>query len=571
MIKQQLFRMDGRGSRTVASSPGMKNSVWLQLLEQQLELVDFSMLSVPTFYQYPLGRAIVVSRCLPDPTGRPNSYLAHQLVFDEPDDLQMLMSMRPLSARMFFDGGYVTGVSSDTLPMLPASALENEGALEQCYEALDALFADRPELLGKLLSALALSARDKRQHIRVVINDRPEAVSECGRRLMELLLRCLKANDAMRVSYSTLQMSPSPEMQYTICFAPPTGSKPDSHEITLRFPEGSINIPANAVLPETERYLEIARQLLAHDIQRVEMFRGEGQVACATPDSLRMNVRPFDKGMSLTEYVDRWSEALELRRPLLTERGFTKLLAHEWKKLLGSVIDASEQMDNLSFLTQFNDIIRRVYQDQETSVITPDSDTMIDMLVLLLDSIRWQELDLTDAKVWRLVRTITGYAQLLNHEEYADMSCVNACRIMNQVLTSPSSAWETLLELSLLDEDAPECAAALQECLRKYVQTRLESEFDVADEHLAAAAMLGLVKFSEGIPDLRMVDKLTARIEAQHGAADAHRFEEIIERMRRHLHSTGRFHWREVKTLMTVSMILVGLIAGIWIWFLCFG
>jgi len=39
MIKQQLFRLDERGSRTVASSPGMKNSAWLHLLEQQLELM----------------------------------------------------------------------------------------------------------------------------------------------------------------------------------------------------------------------------------------------------------------------------------------------------------------------------------------------------------------------------------------------------------------------------------------------------------------------------------------------------------------------------------------------------
>ena len=571
MIKQQLFRMDSRGSRTVASSPGMKNSVWLQLLEQQMELVDFSVMSVPTFYQYPLGRGIVVSRCVPDPNGRKNSYLAHQLVFDEAEDLHALMNARPLSSRSFFAGGYETGVSSDTLPMMPVSALECEGALDECLETLDGLFGGREELLGNFLSALVLCARDKRQSIRAVIEDRPEVVSESGRRLMELLLCCLKKNDALRVSFSTLQISRSLEMHYVISFCPKADEQTGAHEIVFNLTQGQMILPQNLVLPETERHMEIARLLLEHDIARVEMFRGEIQTACATPDSLRLTVRPFTKGMSLNEYVDSWRAALELRRPLLTERGFKKLVSGEWKKLLGRIIDISEQMENMSFLQEFNQVIQRVYREREESLLTPDEETMVDMLVLLLDSIRWRDLDLTHPKTWRLVRLITGYTQMLEGEEYESVDCINACRIVHQLMTDPSTAWEMLPDLSLLEEDSPECFDAVQDCLRRYVQMRLESEFDIADEYLAAAAMLGLVKFSEGIPDLRLVDKLTKRIESQHGLADARRFEEIVEKMRRHLHTPGRFQRREVKALLAVSCLLIGLIAGISIWFLCFG
>ncbi len=567
MIKQQLFRLDERGSRTVASSPGMKNSAWLRLLEQQLELVDVSMMSVPTFYQYPLGRGLVLSRCVPDPSGKEKSYLAHQLVIDEPDDLQALMDVRPLSTRSFFAGGFDTGVSPNTLPMMPISSLDNEGALDACFETLDVYFGGREELLGNLIGALTLCARDKRQSIRAVIEDRPETVSESGRRLMELLLCALKRVDALRVSFSTLQMTKSMEMNYTICFSPLDDPKPTAHDIIFNLTEGEMRLPAGLTLPDPERCLEIARMLLLHDVNRVVMFRGGVQEACSTPEALRLTMRPFDKGMSLTEYVESWRAALELRRPLLSERGFRRLVGGEWSKLLGVIIEASEQMENLPFLIQFHEIICRVYREREESLLTPDEETLTDMVVLLLDSIRWKELDLSNTKTWRLIRTITGYAPMLTGEEYTDEASINACRIIHQMMMNPSSAREILIDLSLLEEDSASCFEALQDCLKRYVQSRLDAEFDVADEMLAAAAMLGLVKFSEGVPDLRLVDKLTKRIEEKHGAQDAHRFEEIIEKMRRHLHAAGRFHRREVKGLLTVSCLILALIAVISIWF----
>ncbi len=567
MIKQQLFRLDERGSRTVASSPGMKNSAWLHLLEQQLELVDVSMMSVPTFYQYPLGRGLVLSRCVPDPSGKKNAYLAHQLVIDEPEDLQGLMDVRPLSARSFFTGGFDTGVSSNTLPMMPVSALDNEGALETCFETLDAFFKNREELLGNLVGALTLCARDKRQRIRVVIEERPEIVSEYGRRLMELLLCAIRRVDALRVSFSTLQMAKSLEMNYTVIFSPLNDPKPTAHDILFNLTKGEMILPAALTLPDPERCLEIARMLLLHDVERVVMFRGGVQEACATPEAVRLTVRPFERGASLTEYVESWRAALELRRPLLSERGFRRLVNGEWSKLLGVIIEASERMENLSFLMQFHEIFCRVYREREESLITPDEEILTDMVVLLLDSIRWKELDLSNTKTWRLVRTITGYAQQFTGEEYADEASINACRIMHQMMMNPSSAREILIDLSLLEEDSAACFEALQDCLKRYVQSRLDAEFDVADEMLAAAAMLGLVKFSEGVPDLRLVDKLTKRIEEKHGAQDARRFEEIIEKMRRHLHAAGRIHRREVKWLLTVSCLLLALIAGISIWF----
>ena len=570
MIKQQLFRLDERGSRTVASSPGMKNSAWLRLLEQQLELVDVSTMSVPTFYQYPLGRGLVLSRCVPDPTGKKNSYLAHQLVIDEPNDLQSLMDIRPLSTHSFFMGGYDTGISSDTLPMLPITSLDNEGALDDCFETLDALFGGQEELLGNLIGAMGLCARDKRQSIRVVIEQEQEAVSECGRRLMELLLCGMRRIDALRVSYSTLQLGKSMEMNYTVCFSPNEDAKPTAHDIIFNLTKGTMQLPANLNLPDPERSREVARMMLLHDIQGVVMFRGEAQEACATPEALRLTMRPFEKGMSLIEYVDGWRAALELRRPLLSERGFRRLVGSEWSKLMGVLIEASEQMENLPFLIQFHEILCRVYREREDSLLAPDDQIMNDMVVLLLDSIRWKELDLGHPRTWRLIRTITGYAQMLTGEEYADEASINACRIMYQMMTAPSSAREIMIDLSLLEEDSSACFEAFQDCLKRYVQSRLDAEFDVADETLAAAAMLGLVKFSEGVPDLRLVDKLTKRIEEKHGAQDARRFEEIIEKMRRHLHA-GRFHRREVRGLLTVSCLLLALIAGISIWFFCFG
>jgi len=575
MIKQHIYRRGLNGYHTAAVSSCMKDNAWLPLLEQQMPIHHSAVLPAPVYYQYPLGRGIVLSRCLPDPNGQEGSYLAHQLVADEPGDIDLLMHSRPLSSSLFRNEYKEGTAPPDPLPTLHVNALSDPEELVSCFQVVDALFAGDEWLLSRFLSALALTARDKRQSVQAIISDTPGRVSDAGRRVMELMLRCLPVEDAMRISYCTLQPAGEISLLYSVCFSqPPEKSAALFHaqlNITFDFTARRMTLPKNVSLPEDEIYIELARALLAHDLNWADRIRGSGAQTAPEQNaaSARIDIPPFESGMSIRQYFDNWQDELALRRESLTEEAFRAMAEAAWPRVLNGMVGASELMDAPQFLREMSGILSAILKDKLEDQLALTEETLTDMIIILLDSIRWRQIDLCSAKINRLIRSVTSYAMVLTAET-DEPDCLTAGRIVHRLLTAPGEMHDQLNDLAQLGERSPAQFEAVQDCLRRYVQGRLTADIDVIDETLVASAMLAYARFTDGVPDLRLVDKLGERLEAQSDPAAARRFHLILARLRQRLHSdrTGTQRRRDMKLFLLISCILAGLITGITVWFL---
>ena len=564
MVRQHLYRVLPDGGQTVAASPSLKDSAWLNLLEQQIQAVDYAAMPAPVFYQYPLGRGLVISRCAPDPLSEEGAYLAHQLVLDEMDDMEKFMKARPLALSHFLPY-YLISETSELTDLLP-EALGDETDLNDCYDALDRFFAGDEALLSQVLACLALCARDKRQYIRVTLNDTLENVSMHGRQLTELMLCALPLDDALRISYCTLQPVDSVNMQYTVCFSPDGGQtlEPAAQEILVNLGNRSITAAQGVEMPDAGRFLAAARALIAHELG------GNRPEHKAGPED-RLNKPPFEKGMSLKRYFAEWSEALAERRSQLNEEAFQTLADSEWEEMLNRIVEAGEQLENERFVIDLSGILYRIRKEKLQVSLALTSETLTDLVVLLLDSISWRKVDLTVPALSRAVRNACAYAQVLGTEQFPEEGLI-ACRVVHRLLTAPMSILSSLEDMEELEEKSEDMFDALQQCFRKYVLKRLAADIDVIDEQLAAAAMMGFVRFTDGIPDLRAADKLAERIETQIDAQSARRFRHMLDKLRRHMRSTSDGMMiqrrRDMRLFLLISLLLVALISGISVWFL---
>lgn len=574
MIKQHIYRRGANGYHTAAVSSCMRDTAWLHLLEEQMAIHCAEGVFAPVYYQYPLGRGVVLSRCLPDPDGVNGSYLAHQLVIDEPEDIEVLMRSRPLPASLFLNV-YKEGIAPpDPLPTLHPSSLNDPEELISCFQVVDALFAGDEWLLSRFLAALALTARDKRHSVQAFIDDSPGRVSDAGRRVMELMLRCLPAEDALRISCCTLQPAGEVSLLYSVCFSqPPEKSAALFHtqlNITFDFTARRMTLPKDVTLPEDDVYIELARALLAHDLNWADRARGASHVQpVGSADPARLEIPPFEAGMSIRQYFDNWQDELALRRESLTDEAFRALAEAEWPRVLNGIVGASELMDMAQFLKETSGILSSILKDKLEDQLALTEETLTDMIIILLDSIRWRQVDLCDAKMNRLIRSVTSYAMVLT-EETDEPDCLTAGRIAHRLLTAPAVMHEQFSDLAHLCEASPAQFEALQDCLRRYVQGRLNADIDVVDETLVSSAMLAYARFTEGVPDLRLVDKLYERIEAQSDPATARRFQTILDRLRQRLRAdhSGMQRRRDMKLFLFISCILAALITGITVWFL---
>ena len=556
MVKQHLYRIGPDGGRTLAASDGMLNSAWLGLMENQLELIGISGLSVPVYYQYPLGKGLVLSCCTPDAEG----WLAHQLVFDEAEDIEALMNMRPL--------GCMAVPAENAVEDLSAGSLRDDAQAEICLYTLERLFGGETGLLSGFLCALTMCARDKRQSLRILLPDAPEEATGTARRMMEIVLRCMDTDDAARVSYVSLDTGGA-AIPYTAVFVSGNVSAADgAQEILVNLIDRSMYMPMGMQLEITDRQAEQARALLQHDLEGA--IRAKTRVRPPKAEAERREeAAAFTKGMTLKQYFADWRAALEKKRGELTAEGFAACAAGEWSSFLNGAVSASELMDNEQFLSELNGILTVIRKEKLETALALDGDTMSDMLMLLLDSINWRQTDLTRPQTARLIRTVTACAHVLD-ESRCEGDCLAACRAVNHLLTGPALIQEALQEMARLEELNPARFDAVQDCLRQYVQDRLTADFDVMDEMLAAAAMLAFVRFTDGIPDLRLTDKLAERIEMQSGQKAARKFQHMLDKLRQHLRSkkAGNFLTKDMKLLLMISCALLMLILGITAWFM---
>ena len=560
MVRQQLYRVDSTGGRTIAVSDGLKDSAWLTLLEQQLSLIDYSALSIPVYYQYPLGRGLVLSRCMLNPYTPERSWIAHQLVLDDAADLDSLHRILPLKSDLIPVGIFGCSSSPDPLPEPELSALAGTEEVRLCRETISSRFAGNEDLLTRFLCALSLCARDKRYSVRVLMSAERESISEAGRRIMELAQRFLSREDVLRLSYCSLSTSECPGLQCAVCFTPENAfSDAEPNEIVFNLSEQTLQLPPHAELPDSLQFAACAHELLHPD-------------ESVAPRTVRSHAHEPISDTPLTEYFSRWRSALESRKAQFTDDGFRAYAQEQWGDLLSHIVSESDGPDMLQFLSGLKSILSQIRREKLETALCMSENVLTDMVVILLDSIRWRQIDLSLPSVAQLIRSVTAYSQVLTEEICPEISLL-PCRIIHRLLTSPSSIHASLMDLDRLEDVSPSQFESLQDCLLQYVQKRLTSDIDVIDASLAAAAMLGFAKFADGIPDLRLADKLVERIETQSGSKAARRFEEMLDKLRRSLHSShgNLIRRRDMKLFIFISCLLLLLIAGISIGFLLLG
>ncbi len=575
MVKQHLFKLSPDKAHTVAVSGsihgGRSSSAveaqWLQQLQQQIQLIDPHDLSVPAFFQHRIGEGVAVSRCIPDPSGARNSFLFHQLIFDEEDDLRMLRRLRPISAKSFFALTAEGSLSPDSL-----NAASGDHALElrSCFHTLQFYFAGKEQILAALIGALTFCARDRRQSVRVLLNESPDQVSQVGHDLMELLLRVLRTDDAARVTYATLQTFSAGSIHYTVTFSPRTSRKqvfPEG-DIILDLTGGNLTLPQGVFLPNAEQNARLAIALLAQDVSRMDAISGSTDTAPIFPHALPLKLPSFKEGMSLEQYFSDWQCTMMLRRSGLNEEAFRRFMLGEWHKFISSIISAAECMPTEEFLSSMHSLITqaRSYMPQG---MEPNEEILADLRTLLLDGVNWDALDLSHPPSIHLMQRVCAHAMELTGDEHNTADYTLSCRVIHHMLHAPIEMDDALSELRQLQHWQPRRFKQLQQCLLRCMEKRLNSDFDIIDEHFVAAAILGMVQFNEGIPDLRRLSTLTTRIESLQSTKAARRFDQIADRMRSHLHMSDSFtfHRGEMRRILLYCCLLGAVIAGITIWY----
>ncbi len=571
MVKQHLFKLSSGMARTIAVSRGMGNDMnssavqtqWLQ----QVSLIDPHDLSSSAFFQHRIGEGAAISRCIPDPSGARNSFLFHQLIFDDADDLRMLRHLRPISAESFFA---LTAEGTLAPDVLNAASEAHSLELRRCFHTLHFYFDKKEQVLAAFIGAVIFCARDHRQSVRVLLNESPEQVSQVGHDLMELLLRMLRADDAAQVSYAALQTSGTDSMHYTVTFSPRASRRqifPEG-DIILDLTSGNLTLPHGIFLPNAEQNARLALALLSQDVSRIDAISGSTDTAPIFPHALPLELPPFKEGTKLEQYFSDWQCTLMLRRSGLNEDAFRRFMLGEWQKFIGSIISAAEYMPSMDFLASLHSLITqaRSYMPQS---MEPDDEILTDLKILLLDGVPWDELDLSHPPSLHLMQRVCAHSLDLTGEEHDTAEYTLSCRVIHHMLHSPIEMDDALSELRQLQRYQPKRFKELQQCLLRCVEKRLNSDFDIIDEHFVAAAILGMVQFNEGIPDLRRLSTLTTRIESLQSIRSARRFDHIAERMRSHLHMSDSFtfHRGELKRILIGCCLLGAVIAGITIWY----
>ena len=575
MIQQHIYRRDRAGGyRTAAASAGLTGSAWLSLLEQQTVLRCQSYLPAPVYFQYPLGVGLVFSRCAVDPNGSRGSYLAHQLVADDPADIDLVASLRPLSAGVYQEAYVGREGVIDPLPTLKPEALADESLLSAGLKLLDGWFDEA--LLSRLITALFLAAKDKRHTVHLVIDQDAASASEQGRLLLELLMRALPVQDMRRISYCTLIEPGDTALPYSVCVSPPVDSekaKDARGQCVIRFElsRRAYHWPENE--PEIDaRARELAQALLAHDLNWVDRVRlGGAGVKLAGSESLKLDIPDFERGMKLTQYVEDWAQAMEARRGALNDEAFRVFAGDEWPHLTERVIRAADLMPCEEFLRQLHDSIVALCKNHRGEALGMTRQNLADLIMVLLDSIRWDDIDLTDPATAKLIRSATGYADLLG-DMPNDGGCLLACRVAHAMLDAPMAhAAAALDDLARLSEDYPAAFSQIQACARRYVTTRCRlardefGEMGLVDEPFVVTAVVGYVRFEGGIPDFRSLDKVKETVGQIGGPKSARRFEAILDRLRRRMHASraNLARQREMRFMLGVSLVLALVIAGV--------
>lgn len=535
MIKQQIYRRSGDEYRVVAASADACDEGWQQSAHRQAALHYRSNLPAAVYYQHPEGQGLLLSRCAVDPNGVRGSYIAHQLIADEPQDVDELLALRPLARSLFREAYVELGEGVERLPTLKAASLGSDDALSESFQVLDRLFDGREDALAGLLHAVC-DAVTNRLRLAVVLDGSKGQVSEAARSLMELVARCLAPSLARRLSFCSLLVEPDAAPPYSVSFLTAGAADGPLAQNLTRIDLAGGAMPA---LPFDARDMELARAMLAHDLNWVERLRSERVPPRLHGASVRMTMPPFEANMSLRQYVLDWMDEMALRREALTPDVFRAFAAREWEKLTEQVVAASMIAEDCrQFLWQLASVLSAVRKGEEAQALCMPESVPADWVLIAADSIRLSDFDLADADDARLLRLLCAYVSKLRNVGPGAGGSPILCRLLGRLLGNCADGFEACVaDLSELAESDKRLFADVQALLCRYVDGAVgaRGERRTPDDALVRAALLGRVRFEGRVPDFRGANEVASRLKDEWGERARKVFERRASAIRRRM------------------------------------
>ncbi|NLG25032.1 MAG: hypothetical protein GX558_06725 [Clostridiales bacterium] len=510
MVKQHVYLFGPGGGRVVAASPEIQYGYWSTLFRRHAEQYAAQGCTVAVYGQYQSERGVVLSRLAPDPDGGEGAAIAHHLLLDEPGDAEALAAARPVDAAAFVDRFAAPGIEPAALPRLDVKALSLEDTLTQAFEALDRFFGDSAELLAQFIAALAAAADDPAFRVVCYVDDAPRRVTASAHALMELVLRCLPDSIARRLGYRSFYLGAEPDGEFPVVFSTPGGMRLTGAAlrtaVRFYFPERFCACHDGVPVEAGARDRELATAMLARDLNWVDRVARAEAHQSERPADVRLELPPFERGMSLRQYVCDWIDELSDRRSQIDDRAL-HIGVINWGQLESRIISAADRMEShMDYLRELSEVIELLERREPGDWLRVPPEVVLGLKAILVDSIAWLNVDIYDRADQELMLRIRGYAPALRREaESADFAqklralhCVGAL-LAGEIDAVPEGVrlLGSLADRSLLH--------GVQSCLTWYVDRRCRGRGGApVDDLLAGAMALGYLRLGGDAPSLRL-------------------------------------------------------------------
>ena len=561
MIRQHIMQWRDGAYRTLALSGPRPEEEWLSRLEQQTRRFCAEDFEEPLYYQFPLDGELVIGRRMPGPQGQ---YSLRQLIVG-PEDLPRLKQLRPLPPERLEPVAIEQEGEGTPLPGLSVEAFEDEEAIGGSFEALDEAFGQNEELLSGFMAALKRLLTGRCRYVSVVLPRPRQETSLLAQRVMELMMRVMEAGDGARLTWCSLETSTLAPFPITFLSEQDveTPLLPRRMGILVDVRTGEcVNLGISADASDRE----VARALIAHDINWADRLSGEQVRLPLAADRLRIQLPPFEEGMSLKQYFDDWATALTDRRSELDADAFGIFAGEEWNRLTDQLVMAGELMENKEYIFELYQIIQALRRREYAALLCMPAQSLIDMVALLLDSVRWDEMALEDPNDKKLLHHMAMFARSLDEDSRAQVRTGKAFCMLSELFEHMPRAvltgMDTMEELSRTD---PVQFEQLQTMMRSYVlgQCKQNAQLFHQDEYFVLMAMLSYVRFTGGVPDLRRLTSLEQVIRANCGEKAVQHFQKKLDYERKQMSDHMAHRFPNLWPILIYALIGLALGAGI--------
>ncbi len=457
MISQYYCICTKKKCRQSAMSPGMLKDRSLRLQSEFIAMQHCPEgTASPVYCQFPYKDGILLIRYSPYNNGE---YFAHILLITDPSDIAALRSVRPVKSTLLVDPP--SGLCPDQLPELSSAALRDDGLCNKAFRLIESLFSET--LLIGFIDALYHAAQEPATRIRVCLAQNTTAVSMQARLIMELLLRCLPAEIANAISYSTCA-----DTAASVSFS----DKPDKNAIIFDLTKGTCS---RLPFPIDEKCGQLAHAILEHDLLWVDELLGIAVDYGFDEESLRFTAPEFVKGMQMRAYFEDWCEGMRLRKSRLNMEAYNKLLSESFDSLVNRIIEASEASHSVRFCRELAAALEDIHGTVCEQLMI-DSRRYNQLLLILMDSVPLNYLDLTKESHMSCLEEVSAlsgyYIPELSDEN--DDGLPQVYRMCHTLLTEPVKLLDAeKANLTAMVINHNEMFASLQGCFNRYIDKRI--------------------------------------------------------------------------------------------------